>query len=179
MKTILLTALLTACSLFSPHLTAQLLPEGRPDTITGTSPVFIVYSKKDKPLKAYQMTEDCYEYCRANMETGVSNQQVNLHYGYPSDSIFWQPSKEAILEDYMHPVGLTDEYLEVDTVWVVMQEHFPIADRAYTRFRQKDCYEYANNNELQVIKLPYYKRCKRSYERIMDIKRRRLGIKKK
>lgn len=148
------------------------------DTITGTRALYIVYNMKDKPLKAYQMPEDCYKYCYAHVEEGRKNQQVNLHYGYASDSVFWMPSKQQNIDDYLQPEGLTDKWLERDSVYVVMKEHFPLADRAYTRFRLADCRKYADNFGLKVIKLPYYKRNKRSYDRIAQIKRKRLGIKK-
>ena len=169
MKKTIFILLIAACSL---QLTAQ-----KTDTIVGTHPVWIVYDMKDKPLKVYQMVEDCNGYCFANDKSGRKNQQINLYYGYRADSAVWKPNRAAIQEDFLRPESLADKWLAVDTVYVVMQEHFPIADRAYNRFRYADAYKYADNFDLKIIKLPYYYRTERSYEQIMTIKKKRLGIK--
>lgn len=169
MKKILLSTILILCIF---NVNAQ-----KTDTIKATSHAWIVYDMKGKPLKVYQTSEDCTGYCFDHEKEGRKNQQINLFYGYKSDSVMWKPNRAAIQEDYLHPESLNDKYLSVDTIYIVMQEHFPIADRAYEKIRLADCYKYATNHELRVIKLPYLYRTKRSYEQIMAIKKKRLGIK--
>jgi hypothetical protein len=141
----------------------------------GTKGIAIIFSDK-KPLKAYADVTDCSHFMRKNMAKSYFYQDVNLHYGYTIDSTTWKPNNKMIQDDIYNPEPIDDKFLAKDSICVIMQENFNLADRAYTLSRREDCNEYADNFKLKYYKVLYLYRDKKSYDKIYEIKKKRLGV---
>ena len=143
------------------------------DEYTGTLPIYLVFSTTTgKPIKAYQEPIDYIHFIGVNKP--YREQDINLHYMRIKDTTQWEPNSKMLQDNAYNPEALSDKFLSIDTIYVVMQQHFNLADRAYTFSRLEDCIKYADKFKLEYIKIPYYYRDKRSYDEVYRIKKKRL-----
>ena len=154
-----------------------------PQPTLGTRPAYVVFDRNLGPVKIYAAVEDCISFCgnanrRATAAGRVglySDQQVDIFYHMPEEG--WQPTQRDILEDYNHPQGLADKFLEQKTVYLVMQQHFNLGLRIYAD--SAACYRYAgsfkrDNGQPAIRKVSYFYRVKKSYDEIWRIREKQL-----
>ncbi len=145
----------------------------KPYMITGSLPIWIVFSKQsEQPVKAYAAVEDCIHFIN---NTPYFDQQINLYYKHMSDSSRWSPNTYEILSDLNMPEPLTDKYLAKKTIYVAMQSNFNLAGKAFETL--EECKAYADNYKVKYIEIPLFYRNRMSYDTINQIRKRRLGIK--
>ncbi|MDR0364152.1 MAG: hypothetical protein LBH92_03940 [Bacteroidales bacterium] len=137
----------------------------------GTSNAYVIFDKAGTPVKIYADAMDAIHFCS---NQPYSNQQINLYYFKIQDTALWEPNSKMSQDNVWNPEPLTDKFLAVDTVYLVMQKNFNLADRAYTFTRLEEFTKYVENHNPEYLKIPYYYRDKRSFDEVYRIKKQRL-----
>lgn len=161
---ILLIALSTGLQAQNPNYT-----RGREHS--GTSNAYVIFDKESRPVKVYADAADAIHFCN---NQPYSNQQINLYYFKAQDTTLWEPNSKMSQDNIWNPEPLKDGFLAVDTVYLVMQSNFKLADRAYTPGRLDACQKYAETHNAEIIKIPYFWRDESSFEEVYRIKEKRL-----
>lgn len=131
--------------------------------------VHVIFKNSDA-VKAYEKVEDCIRFQSRTKETGIRNQRIRLY--YREDSTAYMPSSAMLVDELRDPEPLDEKHLAVDTIYIVMQTHHPLADRAYEHL--EDGQAYIDRFKSEVVKIPYFYRDENSYKEVYRIKAERL-----
>lgn len=130
----------------------------------------IQFTPEGVPFEAYESRMDYRKNCKTIPYYGQDIELYTAHWS--NDSTLYVPDPWELINDRMRPIdGLKQEWLQTDTIYVMMQKHFKLAIRAY--MKEEECAKQSEIHNVKYYTIPYYYRDKAAWD---ELYRRRLEM---